>query len=289
LTSLIVYAFISGLAFLIGAGLMAASAAVGPFMRRRILRVACRSFMIAGFGLVWASATPLPIWAFVLMAAGIVAWLTAEVGRGRLGTRPLALVSCVLGVLLLGCFVTELPHQLHPRLPAVGDRAIYVVGDSISAGVGPAEEAVWPGILGGMMPGKRVVNLAVAGATCATALAQARQVPARGAYVLVEIGGNDMLSHRTQTAFRRDLDNLLRELSRGDRRLVMFELPLPPLCGGYGRVQRDLASAYGVALIPKRYFASVLMARGDTLDGLHLSERGHRAFAETIAGLLRQP
>jgi acyl-CoA thioesterase-1 len=63
---------------------------------------------------------------------------------------------------------------------------------------------------------------------------------------------------------------------------VMLELPLPPTFNRFGEIQRRLARRHNVVLIPKRYFASVLVGEEATLDGLHLSPSGHRKMAEMV-------
>ena len=84
--------------------------------------------------------------------------------------------------------------------------------------------------------------------------------------------------------FERDLKKLIATSMRPGRILVMFELPLLPHRIGYGRAQRRLAEKYGVILIPKRRFVSVL--RAGTSDGLHLSPEGARAMAGLVARVL---
>jgi acyl-CoA thioesterase-1 len=282
----IVYAFISGLGFFIGGAAMAAGTGMALLVRGSIGRTAARALVVAGLGMVWLSATPMPLWTFAAMVVLAGVWLVTEAGRDRFGPRPLRVATFALSALLAGSVIAELPHHLRPDMPAPGTRTIYVIGDSISGGIGIKREVLWPQALQGLMPGHRVVNLALAGATCAEALSQARHVPEQDAYVLLEIGGNDMLGHSGPVAFRRDLEALLQELSQGDRTLVMFELPLPPFYAGYGRVQRELAARYSVTLIPKRYFARIIMTRGDTLDGLHLSSSGHQHMAQMVYDLL---
>src|SRR5437870_2613859 len=61
---------------------------------------------------------------------------------------------------------------------------------------------------------------------------------------------------------------------------------MPPFCSDYGRVQRRLAAAHGVTLIPKRWLADVLTADGATVDGIHLSQEGHERMAEKVWRLL---
>ena len=62
----------------------------------------------------------------------------------------------------------------------------------------------------------------------------------------------------------------------------MLELPLPPLRGAWGRIQREAAARHGAYLIPRRHFARILTPADATVDGLHLSETGHRRMAEMI-------
>jgi len=62
----------------------------------------------------------------------------------------------------------------------------------------------------------------------------------------------------------------------------MLELPLPPLFNRFGEIQRRLARRYDVLLVPKRYFAGVLIGEQATLDGLHLSPAGHQKMADMI-------
>ena len=66
----------------------------------------------------------------------------------------------------------------------------------------------------------------------------------------------------------------------------MFELPLLPNRVAYGRIQRRLASKYGVWLIPKHYIVEVIRGSNATLDGLHLSQNGARQMASLVAGFL---
>ncbi|HEX5106265.1 MAG TPA: hypothetical protein VFV87_20740, partial [Pirellulaceae bacterium] len=86
--------------------------------------------------------------------------------------------------------------------------------------------------------------------------------------------------------FERDLDRLLERVAVPGRTIVMFELPLPPLANEYGRIQRRLAAKYGVRLIPKRVFISILAADGTTLDSIHLSDAGHQRMADAVWSII---
>jgi hypothetical protein len=82
------------------------------------------------------------------------------------------------------------------------------------------------------------------------------------------------------------LELLLKRLAAQGRTVVMFELPLLPNRISYGRIQRRLASKYGVWLIPKRCFAAVLGDANATLNGLHLSQEGARQMALLVERVL---
>ena len=173
----------------------------------------------------------------------------------------------------------------HPGHIRVSDqRPIIVIGDSLSAGINDGEDVPWPTRLGKLTVAP-VSNHAQAGATCRSALKQLHALP-KQCVVIVEIGGNDLLSGRSSSDFRADLDALLSEIQTPDRDVVMFELPLPPLFNGYGYAQRKLAAKHHVALIPRRLLASVLFGQDATLDSIHLSNRGHQHLAERVAEVL---
>jgi acyl-CoA thioesterase-1 len=76
------------------------------------------------------------------------------------------------------------------------------------------------------------------------------------------------------------------QVTASQRQVVMFELPLPPFHHEYGRIQRTLAHKYGVSLIPKRVFLTVLAASDSTLDTIHLSQAGHELMAARVWQLI---
>jgi len=173
-----------------------------------------------------------------------------------------------------------------PTLGSDPATRVCVIGDSLTAGMGSGEKT-WPKMLaeGSQV---EVIDLSEPGATAATAIGQAAKVPPGPAVIVIEIGGNDLLGGTSTSDFDRDLRRLLEAVQGTSRRIVMFELPLPPFSNGYGRTQRRLAGEFGAALVPKSVLAGVIGSARTTLDGLHLSEAGHREIAETvrrIAGL----
>jgi acyl-CoA thioesterase-1 len=170
-----------------------------------------------------------------------------------------------------------------PVVPFRKEQFIYVVGDSISAGI-RHEKRVWPEILKEEHQ-LQVINLAAAGATVETAFDQARLIEQPKCIVIVEIGGNDFLGSTTSKQFSGSLDHLLTALESRGHTVVMFELPLLPFHNGFGKAQRELAAKHHAILVPKTYFAKILGGSGNTIDGLHLSQSGHEAMAAMVYGI----
>lgn len=234
-----------------------------------------------GLLLIAVSATPLAVWV-ELPAWGVsLAWLGARassqgaVRRWAPRLRPAVLAAWCVGLAL------EIPYHLTVSVPPMGDPSVYVVGDSLSAGLGD-ELQTWPDLLA-RRHDLRVHNLARAGATVATALRdQAGGVTGTAELVVLEIGGNDVLAGTPVPAFESGLDALLRRLAVARHMIVMLELPLPPFHEAYGRVQRRLARRHGAVLVPKRVLLGVLLARGSTLDTVHLGPAGHERMADQV-------
>lgn len=278
---------LDGTAFFAGVALAivgTVSVRVGDGRLRRSVAGVARALGLAG---VVASATPLPWWAYAAWGTSWVASVMllrrgCETARRTRARRLAVGVFAVVSVLLV---VAEVPYRLLPRLEVERGTNVFVVGDSLSAGLGD-EFALWPEVLAGET-GFAVHNLARAGATLREGLQQVDGITTPGSVVIFELGGNDLLGDTNARAFRGELDACLAALHRAGHRVVMLELPLFPLCNGYGRAQRMAAARYGAALVPKRVLVGVLGGRDNLLDGLHLSAAGHRALGEAMAKVLQ--
>jgi acyl-CoA thioesterase I len=282
----IVWRLGDGTLFFAGLGLVAAGlpllVALGA---SGIARIACASAVVAGAGLAIVSSAPQPVWLLtvwiVVAAVALVALLLGI--RSEKLRRPHRCLLALVEALSLGIAISEFSYR---SLPAIHpcDRAVFVIGDSLSAGIG-SRERLWPDILADLT-GLSVVNLARAGANADSALAQARRIPQVPAIVLVEIGGNDLLGRTAPAKFDRHLDALLAEIRGKGADVFLFELPLPPFQDDYGRAQRRLSRQHGAALIPKTVLACVLGMEGATTDGIHLSPKGHEALARAVAAMV---
>lgn len=283
--SWLVYHIVSGDAFFSGLLSVAAGLALVWLRRTRRGQLSGRVLIIVGWILAIAGLEPghflsLPatlgcsVWVFV---ASLRANKHEAAEAASKTTNGFSRFGIILIALIL--FTSLGRHQ--PIDAWNRGEPIHVIGDSLSAGLGAGEGAPWPEQLTATL-NVAVVNHAEAGATAKSAIDQAEKLPA-DAFVIVEIGGNDLLGGRSSADFRQDLDQLLADVCSDGRRVVMFELPLPPFYLRFGEAQRSLAANYGVTLIPRRVLASVLFSEAATLDSIHLSEPGHRRLAAEVA------
>lgn len=222
--------------------------------------------------LVAFSSTPLPIWFYVTWIALVAA--AFAVRQRRILITAAIIITCT-------AIAWQLPYYLPPRLPTHPDDTMYLIGDSISAGIGNRDIICWPKLIQRDYRVK-MVDLSRGGATIQSSLECLKQIGSDSHLVFLEIGGNDVL-HETPTAeFGESLETLLRSVCHPGRVVVMMEIPLPPFRSQYGAVQRRLAHRFGVILIPRRFFSDVLAGKNATLDGFHLTQRGHEEMARTI-------
>ena len=277
----IIYFFGSGFAFFVGIGFVLLGVLLKTLRRWPAQQRLAPLTAIVGVIFVAFSAAPLPYWYYALAGVVTLGWLLAErsqhnISPFRLGT----LRATVVTVWLTGA-VMDGQFQLTPTLTATGRPAIWIIGDSVTAGVGNRKTVTWPRILA-QAHGIEIHDHSQVGATVATALRNLPNEPLGDGIVLLEIGGNDLLGSTTAADFEDQLDRLLTAVCQPRRTVLMFELPLPPFCNRFGMAQRRLAAEHSVLLISKRAFVEVLTAGDATLDGVHLSQRGHEAMAEMV-------
>jgi lysophospholipase L1-like esterase len=174
---------------------------------------------------------------------------------------------------------------LKPDMPKERFDKLYIIGDSVSAGVGGKKEETWPKIFINKY-GANVADLSVAGATVSTAIRQAKEVTEPNKLVLLEIGGNDYLFATPIEKFEQNLKTIFETVKKQNSAIIMLEIPMLPKHFKYGEIQRKLAKDYNAVIIPKRYFASVEGTKGANRDFIHLSEKGHRLMAEKMWSVL---
>jgi len=281
----------SGDSLYLGALLLGMAVLTAPPSGSRGLRSLHSLAAWLGFSLIVMASPPVSGWMAAILLAAFSLWLVAKwfVAKSRVRgdlvwMRLRVTAAAILLVWLLAIPSSEFLRRRMPRIHADNSDHLVVIGDSISSGI-DAHTPAWPTVLQ-RQTGVPVQNLSRAGAGIAEARAMAAQVQPKDTLILIEIGGNDLLSSMSSAEFGQALDSLLFSLSTPGRTLVMFELPLLPHTIGFGQMQRRLSTKYGVFLIPKHCFTGVLGGTDATFDGLHLSESGARQMATLVAKVL---
>jgi lysophospholipase L1-like esterase len=274
----------AGKAFFPGVGLLIFAAVIPLFRRGSWLNLIRNVFIVLGIVLIFLSATPLSELFCIVWAVSFLVFLFIIIRSSKAAPKAY-LPRIVFVCICVAVLVIELPFHFGQKIPRGNFKKLYVIGDSVSAGIGGKNEITWPVIFGEKY-GVEVTNLSVAGATAGSILSQAGKVVDDDVIVLLEMGGNDLLSMTPQAVFEQNLRSLLQKVVRPKRSVLMFELPLAPWHIGYGRIQRKLAAEFGVVLVPKSFLAEVFGTKGATVDLAHLSPEGHKIMAEKIGVFL---
>jgi acyl-CoA thioesterase-1 len=278
--------FASGDSFYSGAFLLSLAIIASPYLRRRWMLLSRNVASWIALAMMVMACPPF-VWSVdvILLAAFSLWFIASNVAKpSEQWVRLRLTTATLLCILLLTFSAVELYHRRMPLITGAPSDHLVVIGDSISSGVGPRSPA-WPTVLQ-QMTGTATKNLARQGAGVIEGRAMAESITAEDHLVLIELGGNDLLSGVPSVEFEHNLQLLLSNLTAPERTVVMFELPLLPNEIAYGQIQRRLASKYGVWLIPKRYFVQVIGGADATLDGLHLSQDGTRQMALLVAKVL---
>ncbi|MFO0905974.1 MAG: GDSL-type esterase/lipase family protein [Pirellulales bacterium] len=272
----LVYHIASGQAFFTGVALLLLAALAAMSARPRFRRLTGLAFVVGVIAVV-ASSTAIPYWLYAIACVVTLFWIASGFRKSWRRGAALAFVAVWASAVCL-----EAPYHVSPSLARADSRRLTILGDSVTAGVGGGETSeTWPSIVAREHQ-LQVQDLSHVGETAGSALKRARAQSIDSPVLVIEIGGNDILGTTTVSQFANDLESLLAYVAAPDRQIIMFELPLPPFYHEYGRVQRALASKYGVHLVPKRVFLSVLAGDDSTLDTIHLSQAGHRAMADCV-------
>jgi len=278
----------SGESLYTGAIILLLTLLVSPFIQNKwLLRlrnlaawIGVAMFLLACAPFAW------PIYAgfIAIFLSWFIAWNLSTKNDSRAKRLTRATSSAILAVSLLVLPAIELPYRNAPILTGPHHDHLVIVGDSISAGIEAGYDP-WPNVFT-----KRtnipVKNLARPGIGTDEAIDLAKKATPDDTLILLEIGGNDLLSNLPAADFDRQLTHLITMLDQPNRTLIMFELPLLPHKIEYGSIQRRLAAEYHIALIPKRFFIDIIGSADATSDGLHLSRSGAQHMAVFIAHLL---
>ncbi len=237
-----------------------------------------RGTLVTLMTVVWGalSSPAWPLWGMLAILGIVIAWrFSVHATSDKSSVRQRLAILFRAALVIAGLAEISTYGRSAPAIP----QRLDVIADSITAGLNDGE-ITWPRLYA-ERTGISVRDASQPGATLKSALKQAELLDDDNPLVL-EIGGNDLLSGLPVNQFAEHCESLLKKLCTPDRAVWMVELPLPPLCSRYGEAQRRLCRRYGVRLIPKRPFMSLLTTKGATVDSIHLAPLGQELLCETV-------
>ena len=280
----VMFHFGGGDALLVGLlFLLAISWAESKFWKNRNGRWTLVTIVAVFWGLLASPAWP--IWTAVPFLVLLVSWRVV-LSRTQRTLRQTRVAEWAVRIACVGLLGYEWLVTWPAGRPGPFEQ-LCVIGDSVTAGLNDGERT-WPRLCS-EMSGLTVRDASQQGATCRLALGQAQALEDDSSPLILEIGGNDLLSGLPVAEFEQDLEKLCKRVCQPGRTVWMCELPLPPLCSRYGIAQRRLSQQYGMRLISKRRFMAVLCSSGGTVDGVHLSEQGQQRMCDLMLTVTGSP
>jgi len=177
------------------------------------------------------------------------------------------------------------------------ERVIVAFGDSLTAGLGVAQDEAYPALLAARLRAEgyayRVVNAGVSGDTTAGALRRVDwALKLKPAVAIVEIGANDGLRGLDLASVRANLDAIVARFQSAGTRVLVAGMRLPTNYGArYGadfpRLFADVAKERGAALMPFFLDGVAADARLNQADGIHPTAAGYRVIADRLWPYLR--
>jgi len=191
-------------------------------------------------------------------------------------------------VLLLGLFVGS------PQLAAAGrGPSVLVVGDSLSAAFGIAQEESWVALLGERLRAKGygygVVNASITGDTTTGGL---KRLPRalelhRPAVVIIELGGNDGLRGTPVAVMRGNLARMIELSQAAGARVVLTGIQIPTNYGGpytrsFAAVYPELAKQYGTGLVGFILDGIAMDMSLFQADGIHPTAEAQKIIVDNV-------
>ena len=192
------------------------------------------------------------------------------------------LASILLVLALAGCSERPKLERLAP------DAVVLAFGDSLTYGIGAAEDESYPAQLQNLI-GRRVVRAGVPGEVTAQALARLPAALDEHAprLVLLCIGGNDFLRRLGNRQAEKNVREMVKLAQNRGVAVLLIGTPEPGFSVSppsfYGGIAKEYRVPYEGAIV-----GEVLKDRTLKADPIHPNARGYRIIAERLAATLRE-
>ncbi len=170
---------------------------------------------------------------------------------------------------------------------------ILIVGDSLSAGYGLAQDQSWPALLAKRLDERslpfHVANASISGETTRGGLARMDDalLQFRPAVVIVALGANDGLRGLPLDRMAANLRDMVRKAQTRRARVLLVGMRLPPNYGpdytaGFERIYEEVARETKVPLVPFMLAGFAEKRESFLADGIHPAARAQPLVLENI-------
>ena len=210
------------------------------------------------------------------------------------GRKELSILL-LLFVFFTGCDRQDSPANTSPQLPQpekIYDGTIIALGDSLTAGMGVAEEEAYPALLEEKLQQNgynwQVINAGISGETSSGALARINWIIAQQPdIVILETGANDGMRGIPTGLIRENISRAVHLLKEAGVEVVLAGMQMlqnlgPVYTKQFAAVYPEVAEEQEVILIP---FFLEQVAGNPSLnqeDFIHPTPAGHLIIAQTV-------
>lgn len=170
---------------------------------------------------------------------------------------------------------------------------LLILGDSLSASYGIAEEQGWVNLLSNELPNHRIVNASISGDTTGGGFARLPLllVDIKPDYVLIALGANDGLRGHPLPLIAKNITAMIELCKKHQVQPLLFGMRIPPNYGrrygeGFANLYGTIARQSNVPLMPFN-FDEILISKNFILsDGLHPNAAAQPIIARAVRAFL---
>lgn len=177
-------------------------------------------------------------------------------------------------------------------------QTLLVLGDSLSASYGLAQERGWVSLLRQRLAGEKyphqVVNASISGETTSGGLYRIDALLAkhRPAIVILELGANDGLRGLSLEATRSNLENMIRRAKKSGAKVLLIGMRIPPNYGPsyaepFHKLFETLAKKYRIPRVPFLLASIAGKREYFQADGLHPTAEAQVLMLDTVWPVLQ--
>lgn len=212
--------------------------------------------------------------------------------------RTVAVLCMVLWLGICGGCRQETNSPPAPAAAVEAGLTIVAVGDSLTAGLGVAEEESYPAILEKDLRAEgidiKVINAGVSGETTSGTLARLDWVlTLKPDIVILETGANDGLRGLDTSLARTNLLKIIETLQARNITVVLAGMQMvwnlgPAYTSDFNRIYPEIAAQKGLIFMP--FFLDGVATRREfnIEDGLHPNPQGYRIIVDNLLPFVKE-